>query len=108
MGFECEFVERPPKDFPQVECPVCLNILREPHQARCCGYNFCQACIARVQKDKKACPTCNEKEFEVFLDKGLKRSLYAFKVYCTEKENGCGWTGELGGLDKHLTEAHKQ
>ena len=38
----------------------------------------------------------------MFPNKGLKRSLYAFKVQCSHKKEGCQWTGELGKLDKHL------
>lgn len=105
-GFECEFVENPPEKFPQVDCPVCLSILREPHQVTCCGNNFCRTCIERVKKKKKACPTCNEGELNYFPDKRLQRSLYAFKVYCTERAGGCGWSGELGNLDNHLKQVH--
>ena len=100
-GFDCEFIERPPEAF-QVDCPICLSVLREPHQVTCCGYSYCQSCIERVQLQKSPCPTCNEVDFSVFPNKGLKRSLYAFKVHCSHKNDGCQWTGELRELDKHL------
>ena len=100
-GYECEFVERPPKAV-QCECPVCLLVLREPHQVTCCGYSFCATCVKRVQEDKKPCPTCNEADFNVFFNKGLKRSLYEFRVYCCQRAEGCDWVGELGELDRHL------
>ena len=104
VGFDCEFVERPAKAF-QVDCPVCLLVLREPHQAICCGYSYCQLCIERVQFDKKPCPTCNTAEFSVFPNKGFQRSLYEFHVRCSHEKDGCQWTGELGELDKHLNES---
>ena len=104
VGFDCEFVERPAKAF-QVDCPVCLLVLREPHQATCCGYSYCQPCIERVQFDKKPCPTCNTAEFSVFPNKGFQRSLYEFHVRCSHEKDGCQWTGELGELDKHLNES---
>ena len=100
-GYECEFVEKPPKAF-QTECPVCLLVLREPFQVTCCGYAFCRVCIERIKKDNKPCPCCNSKDFDKFEDKRLKRSLYEFKVYCTNKQQGCKWEGELGELDNHL------
>ena len=103
VGFDCEFVERPPKAF-QVDCPVCLLVLREPHQVTCCGYSFCQPCIDRVGKDKKPCPTCNKAEFSVFPNKGLQRSIYEYQVVCGHRQLGCQWVGELGELDKHLNE----
>ena len=104
VGFDCEFVERPAKAF-QVDCPVCLLVLREPHQATCCGYSYCQPCIERVQFDKKPCPTCNTAEFSVFPNKGFQRSLYEFHVRCSHEKDGCQWTGELGEQDKHLNES---
>ena len=66
------------------------------------GYSFCVTCVKRVQEDKKPCPTCNEANFNVFFNKGLKRSLYEFRVYCCQRGEGCDWVGELGELDRHL------
>ena len=103
VGFNCEFVKRPPKAF-QVDCPVCLLLLREPHQVTCCGYSFCQPCIDRVGKDKKPCPTCNKADFSVFPNKGLQRSIYEYQVLCGHRQLGCQWVGELGELEKHLNE----
>ena len=106
VGFDCEFIEHPPKPF-QSDCPVCLLVLREPHQVTCCGYGFCRVCIERVQTDKKSCPTCNQKDFTVFPDLRLQRSLYEFRVWCSHKTEGCEWSGELSQLDKHLNESPK-
>ena len=100
-GFDCEFIERPQEAF-QADCPICLLVLREPHQVTCCGNSFCQTCIERVEAGKKSCPICVSVKFSVFPNKGLKRSLYVFRVHCSHKKEGCQWTGELGELDKHL------
>lgn len=103
-GFECEFVEPPPKYF-KPECPVCLHILREPYQATCCGNSFCQNCLEKVKNERKACPTCSTPNFVDFHNKGLQRMLYDFEVHCTHKSQGCEWTGELRELDNHLNSA---
>ena len=101
VGYDCEFVERPPKVV-QCECPVCLLILREPHQFTCCGYSFCATCVKRVQEDKKPCPTCNKADFNVYSNKGLKRTLNEYRVYSCQRGEGCDWVGKLGELDRHL------
>ena len=101
-GFDCEFVERPSEHLLQSECPVCLQIIRDPYQISCCGYSFCRSCIERIKADNKPCPTCNTKGFSDFPDKRLKRSLYALQVRCSHQKDGCEWTGELGQLDLHL------
>ena len=100
-GYDCEFVEKPPK-IVQSECPICLQILRDPHQVDCCGYGFCQVCIEHTKADDEPCPCCKAKNFEKFEDKRLKQMLYEFKVYCTNRQQGCLWTGELRQLDNHL------
>ena len=100
-GYECEFVEPPPKHL-QSECPICLQILREPRLIDCCGHNYCEACIERVGKDGKPCPLCNEPGFTTMANKGLKRTLHEFRVYCPHRLRGCEWEGELGKLDEHL------
>ena len=93
-------MEEPPRSL-QSECPVCLQILREPYQTTCCGYAFCKECIDCVEKNNKPCPCCN-KQFNKFEDKRLKKSLYDFQVHCPNSKQGCEWVGELRELDKHL------
>ncbi|XP_064385186.1 TNF receptor-associated factor 4-like [Halichondria panicea] len=102
IGFDCEFVEPPPERYVQSECPVCLQIIREPHQVTCCGKKFCKACIEHIKAIQKPCPTCNEEEFSNFPDKGLKQSLYDLKVRCSHQKDGCEWMKELRQLDEHL------
>ena len=100
-GYDCEFVNPPPKEL-ETECSVCLLILREPHIISCCGYSFCAACIERVERAGKPCPLCNEPGFTVMANKGLRRMLREYHVYCPSRHWGCEWAGTLGDVDKHL------
>ena len=101
-GFECDFVDKPPKAV-QFECPICLLVLREPYQATCCGKSFCKECIEPLKANSQPCPTCSGTErFALFHNLGLQQSLYDFHVSCTHKSQGCEWTGELRELDNHL------
>ncbi|XP_064399875.1 TNF receptor-associated factor 5-like [Halichondria panicea] len=101
-GFEVEIVN-PPTEL-QYQCPICLQVLCEPHQATCCGSNFCKSCISRVKNNGVPCPLCKEADFNIFPDKRLKRSLISYKVKCKHQAKGCPWIGELGGIEKHLNE----
>ena len=103
FGFDCEFIERPPESL-QSDCPVCMLVLREPHQVTCCGYAFCQVCIERVQLQQSPCPTCKESDFCVFPDKRLQRSLSVYRIHCSHEKEGCQWTGSLREFDGHLNE----
>ena len=100
-GFDCEFVEKPPKIF-QTDCPVCLLILCEPYQVTCCGKSFCKECIGKIKARSQPCPTCKQDKFEFFPNKGLQQPLYGFAVFCSNKERGCVWEGELGQLHQHI------
>ena len=82
-----------------MECPVCLQILRNPHEVTCCGTVFCHKCISQVPE---RCPTCRSKEYEVFRSKNVERSLKKQHVRCENHEYGCKWTGELAQYDGHL------
>ncbi|XP_064385383.1 TNF receptor-associated factor 4-like [Halichondria panicea] len=101
VGFDCEFLE-PPSENLQTDCPVCLQIIREPHQVTCCGKKYCKACIQAVKVKNKPCPTCNTEGFSNFPDTGHKQLLYNSKVRCSHQKDGCEWTGELRQLDEHL------
>ena len=88
----------------QTECPICSLILRDPYLTSCCGTNFCHTCSERLQDEHKPCPTCREESFELFANKSLKRSLAQLHVLCTHSKSGCTWRGELGELERHLSE----
>ena len=100
-GYDCDFIEPPQKQF-QSECPICLQILREPNIVDCCGHSFCSPCIGRIEMEGRCCPMCKEPVFTVIPNKGLKRALNEFHVHCPNRELGCEWVGELGYLDRHL------
>ena len=100
-GFDCEFVEDVPSAF-QCHCPICLLVLREPYHVTCCGKSFCKECIQRIVGTNKPCPTCSEPGIELIRNKGLQQALCQLKVFCSNKESGCDWQGELGQLDQHL------
>ena len=102
-GYDCEFLDRPSSKLVQIDCPICLLVLREPYQVTCCGYSFCRGCIQRVRDAQNACPTCG-KEITSYSNIGLKRTLYALIVRCSHCRLGCGWEGELGELDKHFNQ----
>ena len=103
-GFSCEFVEN--QNIPRwlkTDCPVCLQILREPHQVNCCGQNFCKTCIDNVKLKNSPCPCCKMEDFKTFHNLNLQQTLYTeFKVYCSNQKYGCKWMGYPRGVDDHL------
>ena len=104
---ELSFVQEVPKQI-EIECPVCLNILTDPHQVTCCGHNFCKPCIERVKASNGSCPMCKEKEYQSFIDKKCSRLINGLEVYCSNKGKGCQWKGELKNMSTHLNKEKRE
>ena len=104
---QLSFVEEIPKQI-EIECPICLNILSEPHLVDCCGHNFCESCIERVKASNGPCPICNKGGFKAMINRGHFRIINGLQVYCTNKEKDCQWKGELRNLSKHLNKGERE
>ena len=98
-------MEEPPKDF---FCAVSLELLREPRQTDCCGHHFEREVAEQLQKSGKPCPMCKKVNFTTHEDKYHKRRVSEVSVRCLHKKRGCGWVGELGNLEDHVTHCPKQ
>ena len=96
---EYDFVEKPSEDF---YCPVTLELNREPLLTACCGNHLSQEAVTRLQG--QPCPVCKESNLNTMPDKYFKRRVNEFKVRCPNKRLGCEWVGELGSLDRHLSQ----
>uniref|UniRef100_A0A1X7T114 RING-type domain-containing protein n=1 Tax=Amphimedon queenslandica TaxID=400682 RepID=A0A1X7T114_AMPQE len=98
---EVSFLKELPEHV-EIECPICLNILTDPHQVTCCGHNYCGSCIERVKDSDGSCPMCKEEEYQSFVDKKCLRIINGLEVYCSNKDKGCQWKGELKNMSTHL------
>ena len=98
-GYRCQFVSEVSHD---LLCGSCELVARDPHITDCCGKEFCKGCIARVRWDGQACPSCKQAQFATFPNKRDHKLIQSLRVFCTMKERGCGWAGQLGDLDAHL------
>ena len=104
---ELYFVNKLPEQV-EIECPVCLNILANPHLVSCCGHNFCESCIERVKASNGACPMCKEREFQAMVNKERLRIINGLQVYCTNRSRGCQWKRELKNLSIHLNKGERE
>lgn len=85
-----------------LECPICLSLLKDPHLTDCCGHNFCRLCILRVKESSQSCPVCREETFSIFPNLERKREVGLVSVYCSHRSNGCEWIGQLSHFDEHV------
>lgn len=96
-GYDYQFLTEPSKD---LTCSVCLSVFRDPHLTSCCGNHFCEKCITSIKP--KRCPLCQETNFTTMLNKNIDRAINGLKIYCPNKQKGCGWVGELKEVENHF------
>ena len=101
-GYQLEqFLEEIPDKY---KCSYCQDVARDIHMLECCRKQVCLSCIEQYL-NKQPCPQCQEKDFGIMPLKKDEEKISNLRVYCTEKRNGCDWTGQLKQLNDHL---HKE
>ena len=101
-GFGYDFVKTLPD---RLICKTCLLPSRDPYLSVCCGHVFCKSCLDNIKKAAaitNACPVCRDEEFVTFPNKQADREIKSLHIYCTNKETGCEWQGELNDINNHL------
>ena len=102
-GYDYDLVSKPPD---RALCKMCQLPSRNPYQSVCCGYLFCKSCLDNTNSTSAivtaTCPVCCDEEFVTFPNKQLDREIKRLHIYCTNKEKGCEWQGELNDINNHL------
>ena len=101
-GYDYSFTYAPPD---RLVCKLCLFPSRVPYLSACCGHLFCKYCLHYMKNTSAiiyGCPICRDTEFVTLPNKQAEREIKSLRVYCTNKEKGCEWQGELNDIDNHL------
>ena len=102
-GYDYQFVETLPD---MLICKICHFPSREPCLSECCGHTFCKSCIDHAKNAvflyPFLCPVCRSDEFKLIRNKQNERVIKSLHVYCTNKERGCEWQGEINDINGHL------
>ena len=87
-------------------CQICQLPCRDPQRSVSCVHVFCKSELNTTMYPNEdiSCPKCHQPGFNTFPDKALEREIKELKIYCPNKKDGCGWTGELSRVDNHLNE----
>lgn len=92
-------------------CPICLLVLRDPGLTECCGHNFCQSCIKRVQYENGPCPRCKATKVRTVNNRQLRNRIVGLKIHCKYYQTttpACDWTGTIESLEGHLSEGRDE
>jgi len=66
---------------------------------------FCKSCLEAAKRATTitdACPICRCEEFVTIPHKQADQAIGSLHVFCTNKEKGCEWQGEVNDIINHL------
>ena len=102
-GYEYQFVNPVPDNW---VCKICHLPSRDPYMTgQCCrGQTICKTCLDQWQKKagNMKCPVCRKQEGGFHPNYPIEREIKSLHVYCSNKEKGCKWKGELNDINNHL------
>ena len=102
-GYEYSFVNNPPD---RCMCKICQLPSRDAYMTgHCCrGLTICKTCLNRWQKNagNRKCPVCRKEQGGFNKNYPIEREVNSLHIYCTNKEKGCEWQGELNDINNHL------
>ena len=98
-GYDYQFVKTPSD---MLICAVCFLPSKQPCLSECCGHTFCKSCLEGSKKFSNICPVCRSEEFATMFNKQADRVIRSLHVFCTNKEQGCEWQGEVNDVNGHL------
>eukprot|EP01114_Cavostelium_apophysatum_P018449 TRINITY_DN5705_c0_g1_i1.p1 TRINITY_DN5705_c0_g1~~TRINITY_DN5705_c0_g1_i1.p1 ORF type:complete len:525 (-),score=98.33 TRINITY_DN5705_c0_g1_i1:81-1655(-) len=80
---------------PNLLCPICHELYKNPIITRECGHSFCEVCIFQI--DNSLCPLCRRKInlSEVHQNLVLDQLVKELPVYCKYRRLGCNETFPL-------------
>lgn len=81
-------------------CSICKHVIKEAHQASCCGEVSCRMCILQQKVEGKRCWSCKSRDYNANPDTRFDNEV----VKCPMSKKGCRWTGQQGQLREHLNE----
>eukprot|EP00117_Sycon_ciliatum_P037806 scpid37607/ scgid28201/ RING finger protein 151 len=88
------------------QCSICQMVLRNPMLVVACGHQFCHQCIVKALERSEICPLDRtpvslQAPGALVPNRGTKRIVGRFEVFCEKRERGCTWTGTLDSYDLH-------
>ena len=101
-GYDYQFVQTPPD---MLICKICHLPSRQPYLTGCCGHTFCKSCVECLKESTilpSTCPVCRSEQFTHFPNKQNERVIKSLHVFCSSKEKGCEWQGEINDISSHL------
>ena len=102
-GYEYSFVNDPPD---HCLCKICHHPSRDAYMTGpCCeGLTICKSCLDywQITAGNMKCPVCRKEEGGFSKNYPIQREIRSLHIYCSNKEKGCEWQGELNNINNHF------
>ena len=98
-GYDYQFVKTPSD---MLICTICILPSKQPYLSECCGHTFCKSCLEGSKKSNNICPVCRSENFVTMFNKQADRVIRSLHVFCTNKDQGCEWDGEVNNIIGHF------
>ena len=96
-GYTCTFKITNLED--RLKCSSCGNVARKPSITTCCSEQYCKSYL----EGREHCPNTEcKKSLHFAANKFADQDISKLNVFCTMKQNGCNWEGQVGSLDTHV------
>ena len=108
-GYDYQLVNGTPPD--EYICLLCHLLARDAHQTNCCGRIVCRNCLEsrRNRPSGYTCPNCySPLAGKYFKDTRTDYDIRHLQIYCTNKEKGCNWQGNIKDIDTHIPKCPNQ
>ena len=58
--------------------------------------------LCSIPEPRVQCPMCRSEDFSTVANKQNERVIKSLRVFCTNKDKGCDWQGEINDITGHL------
>jgi len=90
------------------DCPLCLEVFKNPILQAVCGHRFCRECLDGVAMRTSTlrstkCPVDGSiiDITKIFADRAFEKQLASVNIICCYSCNGCQWNGNIQSLKEH-------
>lgn len=91
-----------PDSLRQLECTICLDVLRDAVMHTACSKSMCATCIAGLPSCPHCRADCTDASWVPNLD--LRNVVESQRVRCSNHGDGCPWQGVLSSLSAHIAD----
>jgi FtsZ-binding cell division protein ZapB len=104
MGTDLDQYVHPDRISSQLICPICTQVLKNPVQTST-DHLFCEDELLEWMSRSSICPVSKQVLDPSKIKKPSRiilNMLAELEIYCTNKNEGCNWSGQHERLENHL------